>query len=109
MRRPSTRPWDPPAVVRIISPPAEWKRPLRRRWGTTRPARPLSLQQRLSGATDMLKWALFFFIISIIAAIFGFTGIAAAAAGIAKILFFVFLVICVIFLVLGIMAGRAIL
>jgi uncharacterized membrane protein YtjA (UPF0391 family) len=73
------------------------------------PAGHLSLQQRLSGTTDMLKWALFFFIISIIAALFGFTGIAAAAAGIAKILFFVFLVICVIFLVLGLMAGRAIL
>ena len=57
----------------------------------------------------MLKWALFFFIISISAALFGFTGIAAAAAGIAKILFFIFLVICVIFLVLGLMAGRAIL
>ena len=61
------------------------------------------------GTADMLKWALFFFIISIIAALFGFTGIAAAAAGIAKILFFVFVVICVIFLVLGLMAGRAIL
>jgi uncharacterized membrane protein YtjA (UPF0391 family) len=56
----------------------------------------------------MLKWALFFFIISIIAAIFGFTGIAAAAAGIAKILFFISIVICVIFLVLGLMAARAI-
>jgi uncharacterized membrane protein YtjA (UPF0391 family) len=76
--------------------------------GTTMPGRTLSLQQRLSRTIDMLKWALFFFIISIIAAIFGFTGIAAAAAGIAKILFFIFLVICVIFLVLGLMAGRAI-
>jgi uncharacterized membrane protein YtjA (UPF0391 family) len=62
-----------------------------------------------SGTAEMLKWALFFFVISIIAALFGFTGIAAATAGIAKILFFIFLVICVIFLVLGIMAGRAIL
>jgi uncharacterized membrane protein YtjA (UPF0391 family) len=77
--------------------------------GTTKPGWRLALQQRLSGTTDMLKWALFFFIISIIAALFGFTGIAAAAAGIAKILFFIFLVICVIFLVLGLMAGRAIL
>jgi uncharacterized membrane protein YtjA (UPF0391 family) len=76
--------------------------------GTTRPNGTLALQQRLSGTTDMLKWALFFFIISIIAALFGFTGIAAAAAGIAKILFFIFIVICVIFLVLGLMAGRAI-
>ena len=73
------------------------------------PGRTLALQQRPSGTTDILKWALFFFIISIIAALFGFTGIAAAAAGIAKILFFIFLVICVIFLVLGLIAGRAIL
>jgi uncharacterized membrane protein YtjA (UPF0391 family) len=72
------------------------------------PARHLSLQQRLAGTADMLKWALFFFIISIIAGIFGFTGIAAAAAGIAKILFFIFIVICVIFLVLGLMAANAI-
>jgi uncharacterized membrane protein YtjA (UPF0391 family) len=80
-----------------------------RRHGTTKPGWTLALQQRLSGTTDMLKWALFFFIISIIAALFGFTGIAAAAAGIAEILFFIFIVICVIFLVLGLMAGRAIL
>ena len=41
----------------------------------------------------MLYWAAVFFIIALIAAIFGFTGIAIAAAGIAKILFFIFLVI----------------
>lgn len=35
----------------------------------------------------MLGWALFFFIIAIIAAALGFGGIAGAAVGIAKILF----------------------
>ena len=55
----------------------------------------------------MLRWALLFFIISIVAALFGFTDIAAGAATIAKVLFFVFLVIFLIFLVLGIMAGEA--
>ena len=35
----------------------------------------------------MLKWALLFLIISIIAGLLGFTGIAGVAAGIAKILF----------------------
>jgi uncharacterized membrane protein YtjA (UPF0391 family) len=35
----------------------------------------------------MLKWALIFFIISIVAGALGFTGIARGAAGIAKILF----------------------
>jgi uncharacterized membrane protein YtjA (UPF0391 family) len=55
----------------------------------------------------MLKWALFFFIISIVAAAFGFTGISEATAGIAKILFFIFIVVFLVLLVLGIMAGEA--
>jgi len=41
----------------------------------------------------MLRWALAFFIVALIAAVFGFTGTAAAAAGIAKILFFVFVIL----------------
>jgi len=56
----------------------------------------------------MLKWALIFFIIAIIAAIFGFGSIAAGAATIAKWLFFIAVAIFIIFLVLGLMAGRAI-
>ncbi len=55
----------------------------------------------------MLRWALIFFIIAIIAAIFGFGGIAAGAATIAKWLFFIAVAIFLIFLVLGLMAGRA--
>jgi uncharacterized membrane protein YtjA (UPF0391 family) len=54
----------------------------------------------------MLYWALVFFILAIIASVFGFTGIALAFAGIAKILFFVFLVFLVIFLVVGLGRGR---
>ena len=57
----------------------------------------------------MLKWALFFLIISIIGAAFGFGGIATAAAGIAKILFFVFIVVFVFLLVLGLTLGSGIL
>lgn len=59
--------------------------------------------------TTMLKWALIFFVISLIAGVFGFTGISAAASGIARILFFIAVVIFVIFLVLALMAGQAIL
>ncbi|TMI98942.1 MAG: DUF1328 domain-containing protein [Alphaproteobacteria bacterium] len=55
----------------------------------------------------MLRWALLFFLISLVAAALGFTDIAAGAATIAKILFVVFLVIFLIFLVLGIMASEA--
>ena len=53
----------------------------------------------------MLRWAAIFFVIAIIAAVFGFGGIAAGATEIAKILFFVFLVVFVITLVMGILRG----
>ena len=55
----------------------------------------------------MLKLALFFFVVSIIAALFGFTGISVAAAGIAKILFFVFVALFLILLIAGLMLGSA--
>jgi uncharacterized membrane protein YtjA (UPF0391 family) len=51
----------------------------------------------------MLRWALAFFIIALIAAVFGFGGIALAAAGIAKILFFIFLVLFLVALLSGLM------
>ena len=50
----------------------------------------------------MLRWSLAFFIVSIIAALFGFTGISSGAAEIAKILFFIFLALCILSVVLGI-------
>ena len=56
----------------------------------------------------MLRWALVFFIVALIAALFGFSDIAAGAATIARVLFGLFLIIFLIFLVLGLMAGRAI-
>src|SRR5688500_13954732 len=49
----------------------------------------------------MLYWALVFFIVAIVAALFGFGGIAAGAEGIAKILFVVFLVLFLISLFTG--------
>ena len=53
----------------------------------------------------MLRLALFFLVVSIIAAIFGFGGIASASADIARILFFIAIVIFVVLLVAGLMAG----
>ncbi|WP_414695452.1 DUF1328 domain-containing protein [Pedomonas sp.] len=50
---------------------------------------------------EMLYWAAAFFIIALIAALFGFSGIAVASVGIAKIIFFVFLVLFLISLVLA--------
>lgn len=54
----------------------------------------------------MLKWALIFAVVAIVAAALGFGGVAGAAAGIAKLLFFVAVVGFLIFLALGIFAGR---
>ncbi len=53
----------------------------------------------------MLKLALFFLLISLIAALFGYTGLAAASAGIAKILFFIFIVIFLALLIGGLAIG----
>ena len=44
---------------------------------------------------QMLHYAVVFFVIALIAALFGFGGLAAGAAGIAKILFLVFVVMAV--------------
>ena len=50
----------------------------------------------------MLRWALIFFIIAILAAVLGFGSlVVGVAADIAKFLFFIFLVLLVISLVFG--------
>lgn len=56
----------------------------------------------------MLKWALIFFIISLIAGVFGFTGIALGATAVAKILFYVAVALFLLFLVLGVIAVNAV-
>jgi uncharacterized membrane protein YtjA (UPF0391 family) len=54
-----------------------------------------------STEAKMLKYAIIFAIISLIAGALGFGGVAAGAAGIAKILFGLFLNLAVIFVVLA--------
>jgi uncharacterized membrane protein YtjA (UPF0391 family) len=56
----------------------------------------------------LLKWAVVFLVISLIAALFGFGNIAEGAADIARVLFFVFLAICIVLFVLGAMAYRTV-
>jgi uncharacterized membrane protein YtjA (UPF0391 family) len=53
--------------------------------------------------TDLLKWTLIFFVLALIAGLFGFGGVAGAATGIAQILFFGFIVFAVVTLVLNLM------
>jgi uncharacterized membrane protein YtjA (UPF0391 family) len=55
----------------------------------------------------MLSWAVVFFIVAIVAALFGFGGLASASAGIAQILFFLFLIAFVISMVVHLVRGRA--
>jgi uncharacterized membrane protein YtjA (UPF0391 family) len=54
----------------------------------------------------MLSWSLAFFIVAIIAAVFGFGGIATGAAEIARLCFFFFIVIFAATLIYGLVTGR---
>ncbi|HEX2759822.1 MAG TPA: DUF1328 domain-containing protein [Rhizomicrobium sp.] len=54
----------------------------------------------------MLRWALIFLVIGLIAGILGFTNIAGASIAVAKILFFIFLVIFVVLLIAGLTVAR---
>ena len=49
----------------------------------------------------MAHWAILFFVVALVAALFGFGGIAGEAAWIGKILLFVFLILAVASFVLG--------
>jgi uncharacterized membrane protein YtjA (UPF0391 family) len=49
----------------------------------------------------MLRWALIFLVIALVAGLFGFGGIYAAATDIARILFFLFIVLFLVALILG--------
>ena len=55
--------------------------------------------------TSMLKWAILFFVISLIAGFFGFSGVASGAKSIAKVLFVIALLIFLVVLVFGVFLG----
>jgi uncharacterized membrane protein YtjA (UPF0391 family) len=54
----------------------------------------------------MLKWALIFLVISLVAGALGFTGVASGARTVAKFLFGLFLLIFIIFVLLAWGAGE---
>lgn len=54
----------------------------------------------------MLHYAVVFFVIAMIAAMFGFGGIAAGAVGIAKILFYVFVVLAMASFLYGLIVRK---
>lgn len=49
----------------------------------------------------MLHWACVFFVLALVAALYGFGGIAAGAIAIGKILFVLFLILAVVSFVMG--------
>ena len=53
----------------------------------------------------MIKWAIIFFAISLVAGFFGFSGVAADSRIIAKVLFFIALAIFLVVLVFGVLLG----
>lgn len=53
----------------------------------------------------MLGWAIFFFLLAIVAAVFGFGGVAAIAVDLGQILFAVFLVLFVLTLIVHLVRG----
>ncbi len=55
----------------------------------------------------MLRLAVLFFIIAIVAALFGFVDVEFVAAGAARICFFVFLVLAILSLLFGAFRGTA--
>lgn len=55
----------------------------------------------------MLRYAVIFLVIALIAALFGFGGIAAGATQIAMILFWIFLILTIVMFLLGATARRS--
>jgi uncharacterized membrane protein YtjA (UPF0391 family) len=68
--------------------------------------KPMNCESRKGGGIIMLRWAIIFLVVALVAAVFGFTGIASAAAGIAKFLFFLFLVVCLILFIAGLSVAK---
>jgi len=54
----------------------------------------------------MIKWALIFLVVGVIAGVLGFTGVAGASFAVAKLLFFVAILIFVVLLALGLTIFR---
>jgi uncharacterized membrane protein YtjA (UPF0391 family) len=56
--------------------------------------------------SSMLRWALVFLVVALLAAVLGFGGIAGDAAWIARVLFFIFIVIFLVGLIYSLATGK---
>lgn len=57
----------------------------------------------------MLRWAIVFFVISLIAGVLGFGGISEASADVAQVIFFVFISLFALALIGGLVVGKKLL
>ena len=55
----------------------------------------------------MLRYALIFLVVAVVAGMLGFTGISLAASDIARVLFFIFIVLFAVSLIFGLMGRRS--
>lgn len=60
----------------------------------------------LSKEILMLRWALVFLVVALIAAVLGFTNIAGGTMDIARILFYIFIVLFLVGLVISLATGK---
>jgi len=58
------------------------------------------------GTTDMLRYALIFLVVALVAGALGFGGIAGGASQIAMILFYIFIVLFVVGLIMHLVRGN---
>jgi uncharacterized membrane protein YtjA (UPF0391 family) len=56
----------------------------------------------------MLRWALIFLVVALVAGLLGFTSIVGPAVAIAKILFLIFIVLFLVSLVMHLLRGRGV-
>jgi len=56
----------------------------------------------------MLRWALIFLVIGLVAGVLGFTSVAGASIAIAKTLFFIFMIVFLVLLIAGLTVARRI-
>jgi uncharacterized membrane protein YtjA (UPF0391 family) len=86
---------------------ADWNQFHSPKLGRHRVGAAVIAARRLEKPTmTLLKWALIFFLVSVVAGILGFTGISAASADVARFLFYVFVVIFLVLLILGLTIFR---
>src|SRR5882724_4890958 len=86
-----------PMVARSAVPEGRSTAP--RKPGTTAAAHAGETPNR--GTGSMLHYAIVFFVLALLAALFGFGGIATTAAGIAKLFFIGFVILAVLSLIFG--------